>query len=263
MLSLSHGSDLRLSPTLGPAVRASAGAPRQVLQQMGRLGFQAVQLDATLSGLRPRELDASARRDLAATVARAGLQISGVDFFIPSEHYHQPEHLDRAAQAALSACALAGELGRVPLCINLPIGQADEALVEALITAADAGGVRLAVHHDADVQALGDWLAPFDTQHISAAIDPAALLMARTDPVDALQQLGGALGIARLSDARQGQADAGRLPIGQGDLDLLSYRVSVDLAQARSGPVVLDLRGLANPLAVASASQSAWDNAGA
>jgi len=261
MPSLTHGSDLRLAPTLGPVVVSSSSTPRRGLQHLAEAKFTAVQLDATLAGLRPRELDTSARRDLASTLARSGLTLCGLDFFIPTDHYTDPAHQERAVEAACAACALAGELGRVPVSLNLPIDEVDATVVDALLGAASGSGTTLMLHSEGDLAALQAWLKSHDPSVVMAGFDPSAMLATRADPVAAVQSLGAWLGSARLSDAARGQGGGDRVAVGSGDLDLLSYRVSVDLAPARRGPVVLDLRGLANPLTAAQAAQSAWDRA--
>jgi sugar phosphate isomerase/epimerase len=91
------------------------------------------------------------------------------------------------------------------------------------------------------------------------------------DPGKFTQRLGPRLVVARLSDligapqARQESSPAAaagvRCIVGQGDLDLIPFRVAVDLAKGRAGPVVLDLRGLPDPLGAAAAARHAWDHA--
>lgn len=261
MAILTHGSDLSLAPTLGPVIQRASGSPRKAFQTIAEAGFASLQLDATVAGLRPRELDASARRDLGATLRRSGLSAAGIDFFIPTDHYTNPAQVDRAVASAHAALQLAADLGRVPLSVNLPIAEVDAGITEGLFAAADGLGVRLAVHHESDPAQLRDWLSSKDEGIVGAAIDPAALLGARHDPISALQAMSTRLAVARLSDGQRGQADGSRSAVGQGDLDLVAYRVSVDLAPHRLGPVVLDLRMLAEPVAAANTAQSAWQNA--
>ena len=260
MQGLTHGSDLRLAPTIRPIATQYAGSARRAITQIAEAGFTAIQLDAAMPGLRPRELDTSARRDLLATLARTGLSLAGIDLFIPPDHYSDPAHLDRAAEANHAALSLAAELGRVPLTLNLPIDQADASLVNATTAAADDCGSPLVICSTQNTEQLLSWIKQHGDGVASAAIDPATLLMARSDPAQAAQQLTGSLGVARLCDATRGQSDS-RSPVGQGDLDLMAYRVSIDLAQSRHGPVVLDLRALSSPLAAASLARVAWKKA--
>ncbi|MBX2850471.1 MAG: sugar phosphate isomerase/epimerase [Phycisphaeraceae bacterium] len=261
MPTLTHGSDLRLAPTLGPVVQASRKPPRQGLTVIGEQGFAAVQLDATLPGLRPRELDTTARRDVLSTAMRAGLTIAGIDFFIPAEHYHDPRHVDRAVEAAVAACSLAGDLGRVPVSLNLPTKKVDPSLSQMIADSADAYGVTLAIHDESDLAGLAGWLSGHGAPHIGMGLDPAALLIRDRDPAGAAQSHSSLLRVARLSDASKGQADGGRQVVGMGSLQVMAYRVSVDLAPDRIGPVVLDLRGSASPLDAMRSAKPVWDNA--
>lgn len=261
MAILTHGSDLSLAPTLGPLVQVTGRPPRQVLSMIAEQGFGSVQLDATLPGLRPRELDTSARRDLIATAKRSGLMIAGIDFFIPAEHYSDPQHCDRAAQAVGAACSFAGELGRVPLSLNLPVGQADAAIVQSVIEQADASGITLAIHDEAQLDTLTAWLSKQAPPHAGVGLDPAALLIRDQDPADVAQSFSEMVRVARLSDASKGQADGGRQVTGAGSLQVMPYRVSVDLAPKRLGPVVLDLRGLTAPLQAMASAKAVWEQA--
>lgn len=258
---LSQGSDLRLAPTLGPMTKGLNTTPRRAFAAIAKEGFTAVQLDATMPGLRPRELDTSGRRDLAATAVRSNLAITGVDFFIPADHYSDPAHTDRAVSAAQGAFSLAADLGRVPVSMNLPIAEADDSLIDTLLAAADGYGVRLAVHDEGDVAGLKEWAQGHDPGVVGVGVDPASLLFRKQDPSTTAQSLADSLSVARLSDASRGQSDGGRQTVGSGDLDVMSYRVSVDLASTRVGPVVLDLRGLSNPVAAARTAKTAWDRA--
>lgn len=261
MPTLSHGSDLRLAPTLGPLVLATGKPPRKAIATIAEQGFAAVQLDATLPGLRPRELDTTARRDLIATAVRSGLMIAGIDFFIPAEHYSDAQHVDRAVEAAMAVCTLAGDLGRVPVSLNLPIGKADPSVVQMIADHADAVGVTLAIHDEADADGLTAWLDSNAPPMVGLGLDPAALLIRDRDPSATAQSHSATLRVARLSDASKGQADGGRQVVGAGSLDLMAYRVSIDLSPHRFGPVVLDLRGLTTPLAAMPTAKAAWENA--
>lgn len=262
MAILTHGSDLTLAPTITPIVRATDGTVKTALSRLAEAGFRGVQLDATLSGIRPRELDATGRRDLSASARRAGLVVGGVDLFIPRDHYAEPANVDRATQATLAAITLAADLGRVPLSINLPIDLLEKDVGSALLAGAEAHGVTLVVHAEDQLDALADWLNQADSDLVGMGLDPAALLGARADPSTIAQSHTGQLTGARLNDTRRGRADGSRCPVGAGDLDLMSYRISIDLAPHRRGPVVLDLRGLSNPLDAAVLANQAWDDAG-
>ena len=81
--SLPPMQHLPLAPTLAPL----GEQPRAALARLSKLGFRHVQLDATQPGLRPRELDRSARRHLAATLRRPEDSPIGVDLWVPASHF--------------------------------------------------------------------------------------------------------------------------------------------------------------------------------
>lgn len=258
MAILTHGSDLRLAPTLKPAVAATDGTVRGALKSLAAAGFTAVQLDATLAGLRPRELSQRARKDLVALLSRQGFQIAGIDLFLPRDHFVETQHVDRAMMAALAAIELAADLGRVPVSVALPVAQLADDVKRALVEAADGRSIRLAVHAEDQLDALAAWLDAVDMPALGAAIDPAALIARGEKAVKTTQRFGKRLAVARLSDATAG---ALRCPPGEGELDIAAYRVTLDLAPGRSGPVVLDLRNLQDPLAAAGSTKATWEEA--
>ncbi len=256
MSILTHGSDLRLAPAIKPLVAAGDGTVRGAIERARKLGFDAVQLDATLSGIRPRDLTQRARKDLLGLLARHDMQLAGLDLFILKRHFTESEFVDRAVSACLSAITLAADLGRIPVSIGLPVAEVTEDVKSALAEAADGHSVILAVHHESNLNALIDWLEAVDNTSVKAGFDPAALLAKEINAVEAAQKLGRNMGVARLSDIND---SAVRCAVGEGNLDVLTYRLSLDLATGRTGPVVLDLRGLENPFAAASLAKHAWE----
>ncbi|MEX1017712.1 MAG: TIM barrel protein [Phycisphaeraceae bacterium] len=274
MAILTHGSDLSLSPALGPLVRGAgqaSGAVRAAVEQLARQGFASVQLDATLPGLRPRELSSRGRRDLLALLGRRNVRPSGLDLFIPRKHYADDAQMDRAVAATVAAIELARDLGRLPVSLGLPVKRLPEPVQTAIVEAADGQGVRLAVHAEDQLDALEQWVDAIGLPSVGVGLDPAALLARGHDPAAVAQRLGHRLAVARLSDVDRAadgdddeEAGAGetvRCPAGAGELDLIPYRVAVDLAGRRAGPVVLDLRGLARPFDAAAVGKRAWDDA--
>ena len=262
---LTHGSDLTLAPTIRPIVDQSSQPIREALSQLAGHGFEAVQLDATMRGIRPRDLDHGARRDLTNVLTRQSVRFGGLDLLIPRRHFTDDEHVDRATAAALAAIRLAADLGRAPVSLALPVRDLQPDLRAALVDAADAHGVRLAIHAEDQLDELLAWANEVDLPALGVGLDPVALLARGLDPSDAVARCGRHLAAARLSDTAGSDADDAamgmRRPVGEGELDVASYRVALDLAQDRSGPVVLDLRGLENPAAAAASAQGAWDNA--
>lgn len=255
---------LDLAPTLSPLVRRLGQGVRDLLPHIARTGFRHLQLDAALPGLRPRELDQRARKDLLATLGRSGLQPAGLDLFIPRKHYLEAEHVDQAMAATLAAVELAADLGRLPLSLAMPLKPEARALLDAVVAAADSRDVRLALHAEDHWDDLLAWVKAQDLRCVGLGLDPAACLVLGHDPVQRVHQAGSNLASARLSDLMQGGAEAAGLRCvpGEGDLDLTMYRLALDLpGSTRSSPVVLDLRGLADPAAGCLAALKAWHSA--
>lgn len=225
-------------------------APRAVPSWVAGQGFRWVQLDAAAGGFRPRELDGSARRDLAGALARAGVRLGGLDLWIPPEHFAESARVDRAVGAVVAAVEMLGELRRLGATGPVPVVGVmlpDEPLggVSASLTAAaDAHGA-LVVDHAPDAPETATWGA-----------DPAVLLMAGNDPASAVSKRGSRVVSARLSDANA----MGRCAVGAGRLDVLAYAAALSTAGVR-GPVVIDVRGLPDPLRGVERARRAWEDA--
>lgn len=259
MVILGHGSDLSLAPSIKPLVQRGDGGVRRALAEVARAGFEPVQLDASLSGIRPRELSRTGRRDLATTAARAGLRLAGLDLFVPRKHLLSGETVDRAVSAIVEAVGLAADLGKLPLSLTLPMDEASREVTDAVLEAADGHGVTLAIHGERDLDAAARQLDAQAQPGLGLGLDPATLILQGHDADAAAQQHGKRLTSCRLSDADR---DLGqRVAVGDGNLDLTPYRVAVDLAVHRAGPVVLDLRGLHDPKAAMASAKAAWEDA--
>ncbi len=261
MSILTHGSDLSLAPTLAPLLPAVGNTVAAVATHLAKAGFNAIQLDATVSGIRPRELSRRARLDLQAMIARRGLRIAGIDLFIPRQDYIDPARIDRAMAATLAGIEMAADLGRIPISLALPIDELGDDSKNALAESADGHGVTLAIHAEDQLDSLITWIQKIDQPHVRASFDPAALLDNQNNPIDTLHQCSASLGVARLSDLQRTAGLTQRCPAGDGELDLMQYRIALDLAKSRRGPVILDTRGLNQPWPSLPRSQTNWDNA--
>ncbi len=227
----------------------SAG-PRAAIMWAAAAGFGSVQLDATASGLRPRELDRPARRDLAALLRRSGLAFCGLDLWIPPEHLLDPARAERALDAIVQAIDLAAEVGRLnaaplPPTLSLVLPPAAPAeIVAAIVRDSNRSATPIA-----------DYAAGPRPAGIGVGIDPASLLLAGIDPAAAAARAGAELHGARLSDASL----TGRVAPGSAGarLDLDAYLVSLSVA-GYSRPVVLDLRGLHFQESVARSALAGW-----
>lgn len=259
MAIFTQSSDLTLAPTIRPWVTQGQLPVKQALTQLAGFKFHAVQLDSTLSGIRPRELDQRSRKDLLAVLTRSSMRLAGLDCFIPRKDFMSTDLVDRAMGAALSTIEMAADLGRVPVSLALPVSDVSDDVKSALLTAADTQGVSLAIHAEDQMEALIDWITTVNQPVLGLSMDPASLIASDEDPVTLAQQHGDRLTVGRLCDYRK---DANlRCAVGDGSLDVMSYRLMLDMAKARRGPVVLDLRGLEYPQQAAVDGAQAWEDA--
>jgi sugar phosphate isomerase/epimerase len=222
-----------------------AAGPRAAIDWAAGLGIAGVQIDAMAAGVRPRDLDRSARRDLAALLRRSHLALSGLDLWIPPEHFVDAAKADRALAAALAAIELSADLAR--LTEGSPTPALSVVLPELL-----AAEARTAITNQSQTHGVG--VADHALKPImGAGLDPAAILLAGQDPGAAAARAGASLVSARLSDASL----TGRVAPGAGRLDEITYLASLSVAGYQR-PLVLDLRGVPNQAAAASAVVSRW-----
>jgi sugar phosphate isomerase/epimerase len=267
MVILGHGSDTTLAPTIRPVARQAGNSVHQAVDHLADAGFPAVQLDAAFSGIRPRDLDHRARRDLSSLLVRRDMRLAGIDLFIPRRHFTDPQQQDRALSAVIAAITLAADLGKVPVSIALPIKDVADDIRQSLVGAADSHGVCLAVHAEDQLEALDRWVQAVDLPALGMAIDPAALIARGLDPAAITQRYARSIAVGRLSDLQAGSDETSERPaglrcsVGEGDLAIPAYRVSLDLCPSRRGPVVLDLRGMEEPMTAARQARDAWDSA--
>jgi sugar phosphate isomerase/epimerase len=229
---------------------AWSASPRDAITWAAAAGFHAVQLDAT--ALRARDLDRSARRDLAALLRRSELLFTGLDLWIPAPHFKDHAHQDRAVSAALGAIELAADLrslaGASTSAVSLELPRdTDSLILRQLHSHAETRSVFLSDHTwPPDPRTLAAD-AP-RTGGLALGLDPASVLLAGESPESSAARHGPRIGSARLSDV----ASSGRVPPGSpgARLDLQSYLVSLDVG-GYSRPLILDLRGLSDQSAAA------------
>jgi len=225
---------------------AEADGPRGLVRWAAELGYRGLQLDASMPGMRPRELDRSGRRDLAALFRRGQLAFGGVDLWIPPAHFADPARADRAVSAVVQAVELAAELGALlsvrgpSVSLTLPVAPIPGAR-DGLAAAGERWGTRIADHQ---------WPLPSDPAGpIGVGIDPATIVLAGADPVSLLSTLRPPPFAARLSDiAASGRVEVGT---GVGRLDVALYEAALVTA-GFVGVLVVDLRGVRDPAAVAA-----------
>lgn len=215
-------------------------------------------------GLRPRELDRSARRDLNAMLRRVELVCAGVDCFIPAEHFTRNEMVDRALAAVEGAIELAADLGRAPVALSLPRRatdssestddsskvQSDGFVMQSIAAMADRFGVEVADH---TVPLL---LPP--PEGIGVGVDPAAWLARNENPADVVTRSGASVVSARLVDLL---TTGLRGPIGdrqEGRLDATGYRVALSVV-GYARPVVVDARQWLHPWEGLERTRLRWE----
>jgi sugar phosphate isomerase/epimerase len=243
---------------LAPALPAGGEALRAAVEVARGAECRAITLSAGHAGLRPRELDRSARREIAALLRRNGLGLGGVDALLPAAHFERGEHQERAVDAAVAAIALAGELaallpgaGAGVVSVVLPDAPAAD-VVATLAGEAERWGVRVA-----DLAWRAKPLEREASGRIGVGIDPAAVFMGGGDPVMEAARAGAGLVSARLSDVSAG----GRTAAGSGRLDLLAYRAAL-AAAGYAGLVVLDVRQCPEPMAALRRGAERWRGSG-
>jgi hypothetical protein len=225
---------------------------REAVALAASLGYRAVQLDATHPEARPRSLDRSGRRDLAALLRRSELELTGLDLWLPPEHLASGADVERASEAVVGAIGLVRELAgllpsRTVVSLALPESPHAEAM-QAIEAAAEREGVVLANHA---------WPAP---EAGTVGLDPALVLMAGVSPVKVATTLGSRLASARLSDA----GVSGRTPVDApgGRLDVSAYAAALAIS-APDAPIVADVRYLPDTRAAARQALDAWQEAAA
>lgn len=225
-------------------------------------GYRAVQLNAAEPGARPRELGRSARRDIAAKARRAEVEISGVDLWIPAEHFIEDARADRAMSAACEALEYAAEIvalasagRRAVVSMTLPSGdEANRELVGAAARQIGECAQRVGA-------VVADFAWPPDARStgepIGVGIDPAAVIAEGvTSAAKAASRMGERLAAARLTDLSSagmrvepglGGSGGGK----RGRLDVMAYMVALATA-GYDGFVVVDLRGVADAVHAAA-----------
>ncbi|HRQ71642.1 MAG TPA: TIM barrel protein [Phycisphaerales bacterium] len=242
-----------LSMALCALPSRDGGEARAQIEAVAAAGYRWVQLDAAAPGLRARELSRSARRDLAALLRRCELSLSGLDLWIPEDHFASPEHADRAVAATTQAIALAADLaaltaapGRI-VSIRLPQVTAD-GVEQSLLDAAQRFDVRIA-DHALPVREPASADSP-----LGVGVDPAAVMIAGEDPAALTARIGNRLASLRLSDL---DAAGSRVAPGHGRLDIDAYIAAASVA-GWEGPPVLDLRGVGSPERAMSEFLGEW-----
>lgn len=228
----------------------SLGDPLEGLTWLSEHGFSAVQLSAAQPGMRPRELDSTARRGLRERLRRLELEPSGIDLWIPPEHFTDAAEVTRAVDAMNAAIALAEFLGRIPISCVLPTADAAPEARGPVTDEAARRGVRLA---DFTTGAIAE--GP-----VGLGFDQAAGLAGGIAPMEAIARLGAALAAVRLGEH---SPDGRRVPIVPGSQaaeQLLELKVALEVG-GFAGIAVADARSWSDPRAGLLSTHAAWSAA--
>ncbi|MSR27956.1 MAG: hypothetical protein EXS03_00035 [Phycisphaerales bacterium] len=238
--------------------------PVEAIAVISQMGYRAVQWSATHEGMRPRDMDQSARRGLASHLRRLGLSCSGIDLFIPSAHFASASTVDRAMDAAAHAASLAASLGRccVSLALPEPTEEIEERLAQVrrgLSEVAEREGVSFADH---SLAAVSQGSASAYAVTLGVGVDPPALLGAGVDVIGAVGRLGSAIGCARVSDLLTTGLRAPAGDAHEARLDVDSYVAALAVIPLRSSPVA-DARQWGNPHAGLEFTLRCWQEGAA
>jgi sugar phosphate isomerase/epimerase len=195
--------------------------------------------------MRPRDLDASARRDVLATCRRHNVELAGIDLWIPAAHFDDAALAGRAIEALMTTLVLAEDLGRVLLSTSLPDGDAAQHVTPHIIAEADRRGILIADH-------------AVQRHHTSraAGIDPAAQLSVGRTPAQAVIDAGRSCASARLCDLT---TTGDRAPLGQraGQVDVVEYRAALAAVEYEH-PIIIDTRQWSDVWNGVESTISAW-----
>jgi hypothetical protein len=235
---------------------AQSPSPKAAIDEIHALGVRGIALDASAPDFRPRELTRSARRDLAASLRRRELEFTGLDLWIPPEHFTDPTNAHRAIDALNQAAEMSSELATLVSGRSKPI-------VSVVLATEMNPTERAAI--GANAHRVGAIIAdhqPEQTTHtpgISIGIDPVMVLMTGNSPGKAVTHAGKDLASVRLSDL----SAMGRCVVGApgSKLDLRGYAGA--LIVAGQSWITLDLREMPEPRVAAEHARQAWADAAA
>ncbi len=239
--------DSMFALTIGPLSMPA----RAAMDQCDRLNIRYVQWSANYPGMRPRDLDGSARRDLLASLRRRTLAPAGIDLWIPLDHFTENEHSERAAEALLATIILAEDLGGIPISTAFPANDSTQHILDVIQSEAHRRGVVIADHNTK--------ATPQSLPALKIGIDPAAVIACGDNPSSAVVDAGRNCKSARISDLL---TSGTRGPIGRpdGQLDVQAYRAAL-AAIEYDQPVVVDCRGWIDHWNGIRQSLHTWGNA--
>ena len=229
-------------------------SPKAAIEEIHALGVRGITLDASAPDFRPRSLTRSARRDLAASLRRRELEFTGLDLWIPQEHFADANHAQRAIDAVTQAAELSSELATL-------VGGRSRPVVSVILPTEMNETDRQAI--GANAQRVGAAIVdhqpePYDCiAGIGLGIDPAMVLMTGNSPGKAVTHAGERLASVRLDDMNA----MGRCVVGTqgGKLDIKGYAGALIVAGQEW--ITLDVREIPEPSVAYQQARQAWADA--
>jgi len=234
-------------------------SPKAAIEEIHAMGVRAITLDASAPDFRPRTLTRSARRDLAASLRRRELEFTGLDLWIPPEHFVDGNNAHRAIDAVAQAAEMSAELAAL-------VGGRSRPVVSVLLPTDMNETDRLAI--GANAQRVGAVIADHQPElfkleqsghvaGIAIGVDPALVLMNGNSPGKAVTHAGEHLASVRLNDMNA----MGRCTVGApgGKLDIKGYAGA--LIVAGQDWITLDVREMPEPSVAFQLARQAWSDA--
>ena len=240
---------------------ARSPSPKAAIEQICAMGARGITLDASAPDFRPRALTRSARRDLAASLRRRELTFTGLDLWIPPEHFADAINVHRAIDAVAQASELSVELASL-------VGSSSRPVVSVLLPTDMNETDRLAIGTNA--QRVGAIIADHQPEHreqtepalehvagIGIGIDPAMILMTGTSPGKAVTRAREHLASVRLNDMNA----MGRCAVGApgSKLDVKGYAGALIVAD--QDWITLDVREMPDPSVAYQQASHVWAGA--
>ncbi len=224
---------------------------RSMISQIHSMRSRGIALDGSAPDCLARELTRSARRDLASTLRRNELDLTGLDLWIPPEHFVDQSTVQRAMDALNQAAELSSELaqlvgGRSRPIVSVILPKELPAIERSSIGSSAQRVGALIVDHQPEIEN--------PIPGIRIGIDPSMILLDGRSPGKAITQAGPDLGAVRLNDMNA----MGRCAIGApgSKLDLKGFAGA--LLVSGQEWITLDVREIPDPQLACQKAQHAW-----
>ncbi|MEK6798460.1 MAG: sugar phosphate isomerase/epimerase [Planctomycetota bacterium] len=220
------------------------------LRMAAELSFGSVELAAVSGELAPSNLSSSARRHVARLVAGLGLRLSALRADIPGTRLTDPKTVQERVERTWEIIELAADLGvrvvtsAVGAMTHPDSGEPSAPACEALRRigeVADARGVSFAIRPSYDDgERIARVLEELGCPAIGVGLDPAAMVMAGTNPLKFIERYAADVLLLHARDATAGFPDrpGHETRLGEGDVDLVGLLAVLEAAEY-AGPYVI------------------------